>query len=65
MVRHIAFLVISSFVLSLYYLRTNKSMAFLYGIPYGLITAFLLWWIVPFSVLTMKNQDWLTKRDRA
>ena len=65
MVRHIAFLVISSFVLSLYYLRPNKSMAFLYGIPYGLITAFLLWWIVPFSVLTMKNQDWLTKRDRA
>ncbi len=65
MVRHIAFLVISSFVLSLYYLRTNKSMAFLFGIPYGLITAFLLWWIVPFSVLTMKNQDWLTKRDHA
>jgi hyaluronan synthase len=65
MVRHIAFLVISSFVLSLYYLRTNKSMAFLYGIPYGLITAFLLWWIVPFSVLTMKNQEWLTKRKSA
>ena len=65
MVRHIAFLVISSFVLSLYYLRTNKSMAFLYGIPYGLITAFLLWWIVPFSVLTMKNQEWLTKRNNA
>jgi hyaluronan synthase len=65
MVRHIAFLVISSFVLSLYYLRTNKSMAFLYGIPYGLITAFLLWWIVPFSVLTMKNQEWLTKRKAA
>jgi hyaluronan synthase len=65
MVRHIAFLVISSFILSLYYLRTNKSMAFLYGIPYGLITAFLLWWIVPFSVLTMKNQEWLTKRNSA
>jgi hyaluronan synthase len=65
MVRHIAFLVISSFILSLFYLRTNKSMAFLYGIPYGLITAFLLWWIVPFSVLTMKNQEWLTKRNNA
>lgn len=61
MVRHLAFLVISSFILSLYYLRTNKSMAFLYGIPYGLITAFFLWWIVPFSVLTMKNQSWLTR----
>jgi hyaluronan synthase len=61
MLRHMAFLVISSFILSLYYLRTNKSLAFLYGIPYGLITAFLLWWIVPFSVLTVKNQKWLTR----
>ncbi|MCX6560721.1 MAG: glycosyltransferase [Candidatus Aminicenantes bacterium] len=61
MLRHTAFLVILSFILSLFYLRTNKSVAFLYGIPYGLITAFLLWWIVPFSVLTMKNQKWLTR----
>jgi len=61
MVRHMAFLVVSSFVLSLYYLRTNKSLAFLYGIPYGIITALLLWWIVPFSVLTMKDQSWLTR----
>lgn len=59
--RHLAFLVITSFLLSLYYLRTNKSMAFLYGIPYALITAFCLWWIVPFSALTMKSQSWLTR----
>jgi hyaluronan synthase len=61
MLRHLAFLVIFSFILSLYYLRTNRSMAFLYGVPYGLITAFFLWWIVPFSVLTMRNQKWLTR----
>ncbi|MGQ9671956.1 MAG: glycosyltransferase family 2 protein [Candidatus Aminicenantales bacterium] len=59
--RHLAFLVVASFFLSLYYLRTNKSLAFLYGIPYALITAFLLWWIVPFSALTIKNQSWLTR----
>jgi len=61
MIRHLSFLVIISFMLSLYYLRTNKSLAFLYGIPYGIITAFFLWWIVPFSVLTMKNQSWVTR----
>jgi hyaluronan synthase len=61
MIRHMAFLVISSFILSLYYLRTNRSLAFLYGIPYGIITALFLWWIVPFSALTMKNQSWLTR----
>jgi len=60
-IRHLAFLVIVSFFLSLYYLRTNRSLAFLYGIPYGIITAFCLWWIVPFAALTMKNQSWLTR----
>jgi len=59
--RHLAFLVIFSFFLSLYYLRTNKSLAFLYGIPYAIITAFCLWWIVPFSAMTIKNQSWLTR----
>jgi len=59
--RHLAFLVILSFFLSLYYLRTNRSPAFLYGIPYALLTAFFLWWIVPYSALTLKNQSWLTR----
>ncbi len=59
--RHLAFLVVASFLLSLYYLRTNRSLMFLYGIPYALITAFFLWWIVPFSALTIKNQSWLTR----
>jgi hyaluronan synthase len=59
--RHLAFLVVLSFFFSLYYLRTNRSLDFLYGIPYALITAFFLWWIVPFSALTLKNQSWLTR----
>jgi hyaluronan synthase len=59
--RHLAFLVIMSFFLSLYYLRTNKSLTFLYGIPYAMITAFLLWWIIPFSALTLRNQSWMTR----
>jgi hyaluronan synthase len=61
LLRHLAFLVGASFFLSLYYLRTNKSLTFLYGIPFGLITTFFLWWIVPYSALTMRNQSWLTK----
>jgi hyaluronan synthase len=59
--RQAAFLTILSFFLSLFYLRTNRSWAFLYGVPYALITAFSMWWIVPFSALTMKNQSWLTR----
>ncbi len=60
-IRHLAFLVTFSFILSLYYLRTNKSATFLYGIPYGIITAFCLWWIVPYAILTMKNRSWMTR----
>ncbi|MEA3421108.1 MAG: glycosyltransferase family 2 protein, partial [Acidobacteriota bacterium] len=60
-IRHLAFLVTFSFILSLYYLRTNKSMTFLFGIPYGIITAFCLWWLVPYAILTMKNRSWMTR----
>jgi len=59
--RQFSFLVIVSFILSLYYLRTNKSLIFLYGVPYGIISAFCLWWIVPYAALTLKNRSWLTR----
>jgi len=59
--RHFVVLVIFSFLLSLYYLRTKKSLTFLYGIPYAFITAFCLWWIVPFAAFTMKSQSWMTR----
>ncbi len=61
LLRHIAFLTVAAFFLSLYYLKTNKSLKFLYGIPYALLTAFALWWIMPYAAMTMKNQSWLTK----
>jgi hyaluronan synthase len=59
--RHFAVLVVFSFLLSLYYLRAKRSIAFLYGIPYAFLTAFCLWWIVPFAAFTMKNQSWMTR----
>ncbi len=59
--RHLVLIVVVSFFLSLYYLKTNKSLTFLYGIPYALITAFCLWWIVPFAAMTLKNKSWLTR----
>lgn len=59
--RHFAVIVVFSFLLSLYYLRGKKSFTFLYGIPYAFITAFCLWWIVPFAFFTMKSQSWMTR----
>lgn len=61
LLRQMAFLVMVSFLLSMYYLKTNRSLTFIYGIPYGMITAFLLWWITPYAAVTMKNRSWMTK----
>lgn len=60
-VRHLAFLVVAAFLLSLYYLRTKRSAVFLYGIPYALLAAFVMWWIVPVAALTIRDQSWLTR----
>ena len=59
--QYIVLIVVVSFFISLYYLRTNRSLVFLYGIPYAIITAFCLWWIVPYAACTLKSQSWLTK----
>jgi len=59
--RYVGFMALFSFLISLYYLRTNKSLSFLYGIPYALFTAFCLWWIVPFAAFSVKSQSWLTR----
>lgn len=60
-VRHLALLVAGSFLLSLFYLRTERSWAFLYGIPYAVASFFLLWWVVPYSAITVRNDSWLTR----
>lgn len=59
--RQLIFFFLLSFFLSLYYLRTHKSAAFFYGIPYAFLTAFFQWWLVPVSALTIRNQSWLTR----
>jgi len=59
--RYFTLLIIISFILSLYYLRTSKSLIFLYKIPYGIVAALCLWWIVPYAAFSLKNQSWLTR----
>jgi hyaluronan synthase len=58
---NIPILIIIALMLSLFYFRESKNLSFLYGIPYGLLAILFLWWIVPFSILTLKNQSWLTR----
>jgi hyaluronan synthase len=45
----------------LYYLRSERSWDFLYGILYGYFSFFGLSWILPYAALTVRARGWLTR----
>jgi hyaluronan synthase len=45
----------------LYYLRSERSWDFLYGILYGYFSFFALSWIFPYAVVTVRARGWLTR----
>ncbi len=52
---------IVSFFYSLYFLRSERSLDFLYGILFSYFDLLLLWWIFPYAVLTVRARSWLTR----
>ncbi len=45
----------------IYYLRTERSKDFLYGICYSYFAFFGLFWILPYSAFTLRSRSWLTR----
>jgi hyaluronan synthase len=45
----------------LYYLRSERSWDFLFGILYGYFSFFTLFWIFPFAALTLRSRSWMTR----
>jgi len=45
----------------LYYLRSEKSMDFVYGVAYAYFAFFTLFWIFPYAVVTVRARSWLTR----
>jgi len=45
----------------LYYLRSERSWDFLYGILYGYFSFFALSWILPYAACTVRARGWLTR----
>lgn len=45
----------------LYYLRSEKSLDFIYGIAYAYFAFFTLFWIFRYAVLTVRARSWLTR----
>lgn len=52
--------VVSTFYM-LYYLKSERSWDFLYGILYGYFSFFALSWIFPYAVVTVRARGWLTR----
>ncbi len=45
----------------IYYLRSERSKDFVYGIFYGYYAFFALFWIFPYAVFTVRARSWLTR----
>ena len=45
----------------LYYLRSERSFDFLYGVLYAYFYSFALFWIFPYALATVRARSWLTR----
>lgn len=46
---------------ALYYLRLERSFRFLYGVAYAIFSALCLQWILPWALLTVRDERWGTR----
>ena len=44
-----------------YYLRSERSWDFIYGVFYSYFSFFTLFWIFPYAVLTVRSRSWMTR----
>ena len=56
----LAIMVVST-LYTLYYLRSERSWDFVFGILYGYFSFFALTWIFPYAALTVRARGWLTR----
>jgi hyaluronan synthase len=61
MVKFFTALAVVSFLLSIYYLITERDMDFIYGVLYAFFALFLVKWIRPYAFLTLRDGRWLTR----
>jgi hyaluronan synthase len=50
-----------SFFNMFYFLRTERSWAFLYGIVYAYFSFFALFWVFPYAAATVRARSWMTR----
>jgi hyaluronan synthase len=60
-VRMLLAILVVSLVYVLYYLRSERSWDFVFGILYAYFSFFALTWIFPYAALTVRARGWLTR----
>jgi len=60
-VRMLVAIMVVSTVYVLYYLRSERSWDFVFGILYAYFSFFALTWIFPYAALTLRARGWLTR----
>ncbi len=60
-VRMLLAIMVVSLVYVLYYLRSERSWDFVFGILYAYFSFFALTWIFPYAALTLRKRGWLTR----
>jgi hyaluronan synthase len=54
-------LLLGTLFTALYYLRIERSFRFLYGVAYAVFTVFCLQWILPWAMITVRDERWGTR----
>jgi hyaluronan synthase len=61
LVKFVTALTLVSFILTVYYLSTERDMDFVYGVLYAFFALFFVKWIRPYAFLTLRDGRWLTR----
>jgi hyaluronan synthase len=61
LVRMLLAIMVVSLLYVLYYLRSERSWDFVFGILYAYFSFFALTWIFPYAALTLRTRGWLTR----
>jgi hyaluronan synthase len=59
--RGLAAIGLASTFYMLYFLRSERSWQFVYGIVYAYFSSLALFWIFPWAMATLRSRSWLTR----
>jgi hyaluronan synthase len=61
MLKYLAFIVLFSGVMQSYFWMKERNSDWIYGVAYSLFWFTCLWWVVPYSIVTANNGQWMTR----